>query len=56
MFKELKKNTVPLKNAAKPEAEGRVPVGEFCDIEKTDWIGRYQQIIDRFETDGGSDE
>jgi len=27
-------------------------VGEFCDIDKPDWVARYQKIIDRL----GSDE
>ena len=56
MFRDLKKNTVPLKKAGRPEAEGRIPVGEFCDIDKPDWIGRYQDIIDRLGRDEGAHE
>jgi len=54
MFRNLKKNTVPLKKADRPEAAGRIPVGEFCDIDKPDWISRYQKIIERFEKDEGT--
>ena len=46
MFSDLKKNTVPLKKANEPEAAGRIPIGEFCDIDKPDWVSRYQGIID----------
>ena len=52
MFRNLKKITVPLKKAGTKETEGRIPVGEFCDIDKPDWVARYQKIIDRL----GSDE
>jgi 2-oxoglutarate ferredoxin oxidoreductase subunit beta len=50
MFRNLKKITVPLKKAGTPAAESRIPVGEFCDIDKPDWIGRYQNIIDRLRS------
>lgn len=49
MFRDLKNNTVLLKKAGKPEAEGKIPVGEFCDIDKPDWVARYQAIIDRLQ-------
>jgi 2-oxoglutarate ferredoxin oxidoreductase subunit beta len=49
MFRDLKKNTVPLKKAGKSEAKGRIPVGVFCDIDKPDWVTRYQEIIGRLE-------
>jgi 2-oxoglutarate ferredoxin oxidoreductase subunit beta len=52
MFRGLKKSTVPLKKAGRKETQGRIPVGEFCDIDKPDWVARYQKIIDRL----GSDE
>jgi 2-oxoglutarate/2-oxoacid ferredoxin oxidoreductase subunit beta len=51
MFLQLKKSTVPLKKAAGGEGGKGIPVGEFCDIEKLDWITRYQDIIDRLERD-----
>jgi 2-oxoglutarate ferredoxin oxidoreductase subunit beta len=56
MFRDLKKITVPLKKAGKPEAEGRIPVGEFCDIDKADWITRYQHIIDRQRSEASPHE
>jgi 2-oxoglutarate ferredoxin oxidoreductase subunit beta len=56
MFRALKKTTVPLKNADRPENRGRIPVGEFCDIDKPDWIERYQKIVDRLQSDGGPHE
>jgi len=51
MFRALKEITVPLKKAGDPETQGRIPVGEFCDIDKPDWITRYQAIIDRLRSD-----
>lgn len=56
MFRDLKKNTVPLKKADTPEAAGRIPIGEFCDIDKPDWITRYQGIIDGLRGDEGAHE
>ncbi|MBW1699573.1 MAG: 2-oxoacid:ferredoxin oxidoreductase subunit beta [Deltaproteobacteria bacterium] len=47
MLKELKKNTVRVKNGRQLE-EGKIPVGEFCNIQKPEWIESYQKIIDRF--------
>lgn len=46
MFRALKETTVPLKKS-RNEA-GKTPVGEFCNLEKTDWNTRYQKIIDQF--------
>jgi 2-oxoglutarate/2-oxoacid ferredoxin oxidoreductase subunit beta len=56
MFRKLKQATVPLKKAERPEAAGKVPVGEFCDLDKPDWITRYQAIIDRLQETGGAGE
>ncbi len=56
MFRDLKTNTVPLKNADTPEAAGLIPIGEFCDIDKPDWISRYQGIIDGLSGDDGAHE
>jgi 2-oxoglutarate ferredoxin oxidoreductase subunit beta len=56
MFRDMKKITVPLKQAGTPAALGRVPVGEFCDIDKPDWIERYQKIIDRLQGDDNAHE
>jgi 2-oxoglutarate ferredoxin oxidoreductase subunit beta len=48
MFKNMKKITVPLKKAAAGAGEGKIPVGEFCDMDKPDWIERYQGIMAQF--------
>ena len=51
MFKRMKKITIPLKKADVPEGKGRIPVGEICDIDKPDWIERYQKSVDRFRSE-----
>lgn len=56
MFRDLKKNTVRLEKAGKPETEGRIMVGEFVDIDKRDWISRYQESIERFAIREGAHE
>ena len=56
MFRRLKGATEPLAKAGRPEYAGKVPVGEFCDLDKPDWITRYQAIIDRLQQAGGADE
>jgi hypothetical protein len=43
----MKKITVPLKKKAAESATGKIPVGEFCDIDKPDWSQRYQKIMDQ---------
>ncbi len=47
MFRELKKITVPLRKADTVPTEGKIPVGEICSIDKSDWNQRYQKIIDQ---------
>jgi 2-oxoglutarate ferredoxin oxidoreductase subunit beta len=47
MLRDLKKNTVRI-SAGKKAEDGRIPIGEFCDIEKPEWLESYQKIIDRF--------
>jgi 2-oxoglutarate ferredoxin oxidoreductase subunit beta len=51
LFRQLKRSTVSLKKAAAGGGGNRIPVGEFCDIDKPDWITRYQSIIDRLQGD-----
>ena len=51
MFADLKRKTVLLRNADKPEAEGKIVVGEFLNTDKPDWISRYQGVIDRCGAD-----
>jgi 2-oxoglutarate ferredoxin oxidoreductase subunit beta len=46
MFRALKEIAVPLKKSR--DEAGKIPVGEFCNLEKTDWNTRYQKIIDQF--------
>ena len=29
-------------------AEGKIPIGEFCDVDKPEWNESYQRIIDQF--------
>ncbi len=53
-FGDLKKNTVLLRNADKPEAEGKVVVGEFLNVDRPDWITRYQGVIDSFDVNEGN--
>jgi 2-oxoglutarate ferredoxin oxidoreductase subunit beta len=45
MFRNMKKMTVSLKKASSGPIEGKIPVGEFCDIDKPDWIERYQRVV-----------
>ena len=47
MLKALKKNSVRLK-ADEVVPEGKIPVGEFCNIEKPEWIESYQKVMDQF--------
>lgn len=46
MFRAFKEITAPLKKAQ--SGERKIPVGEFRNVEKTDWNTRYQRIIDQF--------
>jgi 2-oxoglutarate ferredoxin oxidoreductase subunit beta len=46
MLRSLKKNAVSL-NKVDGSAEGKIVIGEFCDIRKTEWIERYQKVIDQ---------
>ena len=46
MFRELRKMTARVKDGVEA-AEDKIPVGEFCDKNKPDWITRYQRIIDQ---------
>ncbi len=48
MFKAMKKITVPLKKAGAEKTINRIPVGEFCNIDKPDWIQRYHKVMDPF--------
>jgi 2-oxoglutarate ferredoxin oxidoreductase subunit beta len=47
MLKELKTNSVRIRNQPEPP-DGKIPIGEFCDRVKPEWIESYQKIIDRF--------
>ena len=47
MLKALKKNSVRLK-ADEVVPEGKIPIGEFCNIEKPEWIESYQKVMDQF--------
>ena len=52
MLKALKKNTKRIKAGETPP-DGKIPIGEFCDIEKPEWIQSYQKVIDRFTAKSG---
>jgi 2-oxoglutarate ferredoxin oxidoreductase subunit beta len=41
MFRQLKTKTVVMKKGASPGGAGKIPLGEFCDVSKPDWIERY---------------
>jgi 2-oxoglutarate ferredoxin oxidoreductase subunit beta len=49
MLKVLKENSVRIKDN-KNVPQGKIPIGEFCDIIKPEWIEGYQKIIDQFST------
>jgi hypothetical protein len=46
MFRELKKITARVTDP-NSVPDGKIPVGEFCNSEKADWLTRYQRIIDQ---------
>jgi 2-oxoglutarate ferredoxin oxidoreductase subunit beta len=48
MFRAMKKITVPLKKAGTEKTINKIPVGEFCNVDKPDWIERYQKVMDHF--------
>ncbi|MBF0531394.1 MAG: 2-oxoacid:ferredoxin oxidoreductase subunit beta [Deltaproteobacteria bacterium] len=48
MFRNMKKITAPLKKVADGQAEGKIPIGEFRNIDKPDWNERYQKVMDQF--------
>ena len=45
LFRRLREITVSKKDTD-AIAAGKIAVGEFCNLEKSDWIARYQQIIE----------
>lgn len=47
MLQNLKKNTVTIKKAKQSE-EGKIRIGEFCDITRPEWTEKYQHIIDQY--------
>lgn len=51
MLKALKKNTQRIKIGETPP-DDKIPIGEFCDIDKPEWIQSYQKVIDRLAADG----
>ena len=50
MLKDFKKTTARSKPGNAP-AEGKIPIGEFCDVEKPEWIESYQKVLDRVAGD-----
>ena len=47
----MKKNTKRVKLGEAPP-EGKIPIGEFTDIEKPEWIQSYQKVIDQLAISG----
>jgi 2-oxoglutarate ferredoxin oxidoreductase subunit beta len=45
LFRRLREITVSKKDTD-AIAAGKIAVGEFCNLDKSDWIARYQQIIE----------
>lgn len=45
MYREMKEITTPITKSA--EGDGKLPVGEFCDIEKPDWYERYSTVLEQ---------
>ena len=45
MYREMKEITTPVNKSV--EDDGKLPVGEFCDIEKPDWYERYSKVLDQ---------
>ena len=45
MYRELKKITTPISKHV--DGDGKIAVGEFCDIEKPDWHERYTKVLEQ---------
>lgn len=45
MLKVFKKNTIKI-SKAKQFTEGKILIGEFCDLDKPEWTESYQKMID----------
>jgi len=51
MYREMKEITVPLSQSV--AGDGKLPVGEFCNIEKPDWSERYRRVVDQLRSKNG---
>jgi 2-oxoglutarate ferredoxin oxidoreductase subunit beta len=49
MLKMYREKTKRVSKTGK-SADGKIPIGEFCDVEKPGWNEAYQKIIDKFAT------
>jgi 2-oxoglutarate ferredoxin oxidoreductase subunit beta len=47
MLKTYREETFQISKTKEP-AEGKIPIGEFCDLDKPEWNESYQEIIDQF--------
>jgi len=47
MLKALKQGTARVKPGEQP-VEGKIPIGEFCNLDKPEWIQSYQKVLDQF--------
>jgi 2-oxoglutarate/2-oxoacid ferredoxin oxidoreductase subunit beta len=52
MLKALKKHSVRKKSAWESQGDA-IPVGDFLDIQKPEWIESYQNIVNQFSESGG---
>ena len=48
MLKELKQNTIQISKERESD-EGKILIGEFCDLDRPEWNESYQKLIDRFD-------
>jgi 2-oxoglutarate ferredoxin oxidoreductase subunit beta len=46
MFRRMRRRAIPVHKAAGGAGEGRILVGEFCDLDKPDWMERYRRSVD----------
>jgi hypothetical protein len=49
MLKMYRENTKRVSKTGE-SADGKITIGEFCDVEKPGWNEAYQKIIDKFAT------
>jgi len=48
MLRDFKANTVSIKKS-RGHGEGKILIGEFCHMERPEWIEKYQKILEQFD-------